>query len=236
MKESLVELAEQGYTLLPAAFGGDEIQTLIQELVRSFENENGPSLLKSRGRIYGSRNLMDTFRAVCEIPQRPVIREFLSSVMGPQTGLVRALYFDKPPDRSWSLPWHRDRTIAVKRNDLPSGKFRNPTVKAGIPHVEAPDSLLTEMLTIRVHLDPMTIENGPLSVIPGSHKNTESTAEPKMVLADAGDVFVMRPLLSHSSSNSREGTTLHRRVIHLELSPIDTLPDGFQWHHFRPIS
>jgi ectoine hydroxylase-related dioxygenase (phytanoyl-CoA dioxygenase family) len=151
--------------------------------------------------------------------------------------MVRALYFDKPPDRSWSLPWHRDRTIAVKRNDVLTDDFRKPTMKSGIPHVEAPESLLANMLTLRIHLDAMTAENGPLSVIPGSHiVQRESMRQPVQLNADAGDVLAMRPLLSHSSTASREGTTMHRRVIHLEFAPHAELPDGFEWHSFSPIA
>jgi ectoine hydroxylase-related dioxygenase (phytanoyl-CoA dioxygenase family) len=149
---------------------------------------------------------------------------------------VRALFFDKPPDCCWSLPWHKDRTIAVKNNDKPTSHFRRPTIKAGIPHVEAPESLLVRMLTLRVHLDAMAAENGPLSVIPGSHLVDQDTAVPPVELhADAGDVLAMRPLLSHSSSLPRDGTIMHRRVIHLELAPCAELPDEYEWHSFDMV-
>ena len=165
------------------------------------------------------------------------MQEFVAAVLGSNAGMVRALYFDKPPDRSWSLPWHRDRTIAVKRNDVLTDRFRKPTFKAGIPHVEAHESLLANMLTIRVHLDAMTAENGPLSVIPGSHFVEQKTArQPIELSADAGDVLAMRPLVSHSSSVSRDGTTMHRRVIHLELASHAELPDGYEWYSYSPIA
>src|SRR5699024_10016906 len=93
----------------------------------------------------------------------------LTAILGPNFGLVRVLFFDKPPERTWSLPWHKDLTIAVRRNDLPSKRFTKPTVKAGIPHVEAPLEILDRMLTARVHLDPATADNGALKVAPGSH-------------------------------------------------------------------
>jgi hypothetical protein len=31
------------------------------------------------------------------------------------------------------------------------------------------------------------------------------------------------------------GVTLRRRVIHLELAPRETLPDGYCWHSFDRI-
>ncbi|MCH5372813.1 MAG: phytanoyl-CoA dioxygenase family protein, partial [Planctomycetes bacterium] len=133
-------------------------------------------------------------------------------------------------------PWHKDRTVAVKENDLPCGCFCKPTQKAGIPHVEAPVWLLENMLTLRVHLDAMTEENGPLSVIPGSHRvDCESDHAPITLRAGVGDVLAMRPLLSHSSSNSRPGTSMHRRIIHLELAAGAELPDGYEWYSFVPL-
>lgn len=147
---------------------------------------------------------------------------------------MRGLYFDKPPAGSWSLPWHRDLTIAVRDNTLPSRAFRNPTRKAGVPHVEAPDEVLRQMLTLRIHLDDATPENGPLQVIPGSHTSRESPGEgpPVVVLAQAGDVLAMRPLLLHASGESKPGTMLHRRVIHLEFAAEERLPDGYAWRRF----
>jgi hypothetical protein len=46
----------------------------------------------------------------------------------------------------------------------------------------------------------------------------------------------MRPLLSHASGRSGEGTALHRRVLHLEFAADPVLPDGYQWHTFIPAA
>ena len=237
LSDSITEFMDAGYVLLRAVFGHDETEGLAGRLFTALRDRNEESVLRSRGRLYGSRNLIETFPEVCSIPRHPILQQFVTTTLGSSSGLVRALYFDKPPDRSWSLPWHRDRTIAVKCNDVLSDGFRKPTMKSGIPHVEAPDSLLANMLTLRVHLDAMTAENGPLSVIPGSHVvEQECTRQSVELNADAGDVLVMRPLLSHSSRASREGTTMHRRVVHLEFAPQVELPDGFEWHSFHPVA
>jgi hypothetical protein len=53
----------------------------------------------------------------------------------------------------------------------------SPTVKAGIPHLVAPQWLLERMLTIRVHLDEVTHENGPLVVQPGSHRGERADGQ-----------------------------------------------------------
>jgi ectoine hydroxylase-related dioxygenase (phytanoyl-CoA dioxygenase family) len=93
------------------------------------------------------------------------------------------------------------------------------------------------MLTMRLHLDPMTSENGPLSVVPGSHESdSPAPGTPVEIQADAGDVLFMRPLLTHASSQPKEGTNMHRRIIHFEFAASSQLADGFEWHDFRPIT
>jgi hypothetical protein len=59
---------------------------------------------------------------------------------------------------------------------------------------------------------------------------------PLRILAEAGDVFVMRPLLAHSSARSHPATRRHRRVLHLEFAGMWQLPGGHQWHGFYPIA
>ena len=226
-----------GYVLISEMFEPATLSALAEQLSITLHGRNESSVLRSRGQVYGSRNLLEAFPEVCSLVKSSSVRAFATEILGQSVGMVRVLYFDKPPDRSWSLPWHRDQTIAVKRNDLPSHQFRKPTVKAGVPHVEAPMSLLANMLTLRIHLDPMTKDNGPLSVVPGSHRVDDPAVGPPIELhAKVGDVLAMRPLLSHSSSMSRPGTTAHRRVIHFELAPCAELADGYEWHAFVPLA
>lgn len=230
------QLSRDGFTILAAVFDSEEVDSLASRLITTLEGLSDPAVLRSRGRTYGSRNLLEAVPEILNLLHRPLLSEFATDILGRDAGVVRALFFDKPPGRSWSLPWHRDLTIAVDNNERPSESFRNPTLKAGVPHVEAPAWLLNEMLTLRVHLDPMTTENGPLWVIPGSHVGNDSNPEHPMELsAAAGDVLAMRPLLSHSSTMSHPETTAHRRVIHIELAGTRVLPDGYKWHSFFPL-
>lgn len=230
------QLQHAGYALLRGVLDAQETESIAARLGAALKTDQ-PSVLRSRGQTYGSRDLLKLLPEVCDIPRRPVLKDFIAATLGPNAGLVRGLYFDKPPDRSWSLAWHKDWTIAVKENDKPSIHFCSPTRKSGIPHVEAPESLLRTMLTLRLHLDPMTPENGPLSVIPGSHNpENEAPADAVEIHTGAGDVFAMRPLLTHASSFSRAGTALHRRVVHLEFAPSAVLPDGYEWHTFLRVA
>src|SRR6185295_1284359 len=107
-------------------------------------------------------NLVQLWPGVAHAWMQPPLPTMLAETLGPEFGLVRVLYFDKPPEQTWALPWHKDLTIAVKDNRLPSALFSKPTRKAGVPHVVAPRSVLEAMLTARIHLDDVTEENGPL--------------------------------------------------------------------------
>jgi hypothetical protein len=190
----------------------------------------GDSVLTSRpGRAYGARNLLRLWPGAVDLLSTTPLAAVLQNLLGDTAGVVRGLYFDKPPGATWSLPWHRDMTIAVKRHGA-LGRFNKPTTKAGVPHMEAPVELLATMLTARIHLDAMTSENGPLQVVPGSHLLDAEPRPVETILCAAGDVLLMRPLISHASIQSAEGCTAHRRIVHLEMSPTRELPDGYEWH------
>ena len=109
--------------------------------------------------------------------------------------------------------------------------------------MEAPRELLESMLTIRVHLDAMGHENGPLYVRPGSHRfgklhedsNAIEASESKPIYCDKGSVMLMRPLLSHSSIGCLPNCNLHRRILHLELCSLEKLPWPFEWHTWQQL-
>jgi len=232
------EIARHGFALISGVFTRAECERYAADLHSALADctDQSTALRRANGALYGARNLLSVFPPAAELWRRPRLIELLRQVLGPQFGLVRGLYFDKPPESTWSLPWHQDLTIAVRDHSQPSERFRNRTVKAGVPHVEAPDELLRQMLTLRIHLDDATAENGPLQVLPGTHAGREAPARgaPVTIFATAGDVLAMRPLLSHASGVSQEGSQQHRRVIHLEFAGCRELPDRYEWQQFVP--
>ncbi len=237
MQAWLDQIRDQGFALIPLAIQPDLAESLATRLTNSLQSttEQG-SPLASRGTVYAARNPLEIIPDVARLWQESALGQVLVDILGPEFGLVRGLFFDKPPGRSWWLPWHKDLTIAVQNNQLPSELFTRPTLKAGVPHVIAPVALLENMLTIRLHLDDVTSENGPLRVIPGSHltgaRIVADDAEPVTIFATRGDALAMRPLICHSSGDSLTGTELHRRILHLEFAAYEQLPDGYEWFNF----
>ena len=232
-------IADQGYELMHGVYSSEECLQMLSELNRLFQQEEMVSIRSSRGTVFAARNVIKIVPEVHAWWQKPRLVERLTYVLGEHFGLVRGLYFDKPSHRSWSLPFHKDMTIAVKDNRLKSDEFSKPTTKAGVPHVEGSESVLANMLTLRIHLDAVTDFNGPLQVIPGSHLSGKSTAgysgQPDVITCEAGDVLAMRPLVSHASGHSDPAREMHRRILHLEFAAEEQLADGFQWQDFiRP--
>ena len=148
---------------------------------------------------------------------------------------VRAVLFDKSEATNWALGWHQDRTICVRaRIDTPG--FGPWTVKAGLHHVEPPFALLAEMVTLRVHLDPVGADNAPLLVAPGSHRaeRVPVDAIPLVVqkhgiaacLAAPGDVWLYATPILHASDAAVRPA--RRRVLQVDFSA-GSLPNGLEW-------
>jgi hypothetical protein len=159
-----------------------------------------------------------------------------ASLFGRDAKPVRALLLDKSADTNWSLDWHQDRTICVKRR-LDAPGFGPWTVKAGRHHVAPPLDLLSGMITLRVHLDDAGPDNGPLLIAPGSHRLgriSEGDIEEAVnrcgiyvCLAELGDVWAYSTPILHASKAARFPS--RRRVLQIDYAA-DELPFGLEWH------
>lgn len=230
------QLERDGYAWIRGAVAPDAVAGALAEWadVTRADPADSAVLTGASGPAYGARNLLDMWPRVVDLLRGAAVREALVAVLGPGAGVVRGLYFDKPPGHSWALPWHKDYSIAVRAH-RESHVFTKPTVKAGVPHVIAPQAVLDRMVTVRVHLDDMVPENGPLRVIPGSHRfYDQRNDEPREAVSlgcRAGDALLMRPLLTHASGHST-GAGRHRRIVHLECAADRALADGYEWMWF----
>src|SRR5262245_11354590 len=201
-------LARDGFAVLPCVFSPEQVERILAEWTAALEGTHDAAKIQSQsGVTYAARNVLRLWPAAADVWRRSPLPEVLAHVLGPDFGLVRTLFFDKPPRQTWALPWHKDLTIAVRDHSRRSPHFSRPTRKAGVPHVEAPPEVLENMLTARIHLDDMTEENGPLKVIPGSHRAGKAPSKgdvsPQAILGNRGDVLLLRPLVEHCSGLSQ---------------------------------
>ncbi|MCP3402530.1 phytanoyl-CoA dioxygenase family protein [Bradyrhizobium sp. CCGB20] len=158
-----------------------------------------------------------------------------ASVLGEACRPVRAILFDKTAATNWALGWHQDRTIAVKTRVSVDG-FETWSVKSGMQHVEPPFGLLSGMVTLRVHIDPVPASNAPLLIAPGSHKlgriakddvkDVVQRCGTVACLAEAGDIWLYATPILHASDAAT--SPMHRRVLQVDFS-VGELPGGLEW-------
>lgn len=169
----------------------------------------GEAVSNSSG-VYALRNLIDVVPEVVELIRSSEVARLVTSILGP--------------------------TAFAARHAMEG--FNGWTHKAGVHCVQPPAEIMSRILTVRLHLDDCTAENGALKVLPGTHRSErlttdrieQFTAGVAEVVCEvpAGGAILMNPLLLHSSSPmNRSG---HRRVIHLEFAA-DELPAPLEWRY-----
>jgi hypothetical protein len=231
--DPVAHLLTRGYAHLPAVFTDDQTSWMIAELARACAAPQA-AVRAGETEVYAARDLLRVCPAVLTWWRNPTLTDFVREILGERAGLVRGLLFDKPPSQSWAVPWHKDRSIVIRPPTTLSPRYSPPRRKADLWHCEPPVEVLERMLSLRIHLDPSTAENGPLSVVTGSHR-PGPPGEVVELLAARGDVWAMRPLIDHASPRSLSGCVAHRRVIHLEFAAEPTLPDDYLWQEFHPV-
>ncbi len=216
-------MALHGFQIHPGVFAEDEIFLLRQEVDRVAAFAGSACV----------RHLRDHSSMFRDLARSSKILSLLSnSDLQP----VRSILFDKTPSENWPVAWHQDLTICTKEQADCYG-YGPWSVKDGVHHVQPPISLLEQMVTVRIHLDPTDSDNGALRVTPGSHRHgrlsTSSIAE--LTASDAhtceclpGDVLLMSPLILHSSKRSTRPD--RRRILHFEYAPPDALDSRLTWH------
>jgi hypothetical protein len=227
-------IEQDGFAMVPAGIPATD----LDDLTLAIEQLGADVDLGVRG---GVRDAFRLVPAVKALAVSAPMWALASDALGPRCAAVRAIIFDKTPDANWKVSWHQDLTIAVRHHaDVPG--FGPWSTKAGIVHVQPPVAVLEQMITLRLHLDPCGPGNGPVRVLPGSHRVGRLSgvdidawrAQRKAhdCVAERGELLVMRPLLLHASSPA--ASAQHRRVVHIEYAGMD-LPDGLQWHEaWRP--
>jgi ectoine hydroxylase-related dioxygenase (phytanoyl-CoA dioxygenase family) len=213
-----LDLETAGYAVVDPALKSEAVDQLVNELARL------DPVLRTSGRG-GLRNVLRLAPSVLRVMQHPAISEIVHSTLGAGAFLVKGILFDKHPGSNWNVPWHQDLTVAV-RAQTPAAGFGPWSVKAGVIHVQPPVPILERMLAVRLHLDDCGDDDGPLRVLPGSHRHGEIAGHslraareryPEVTCTvSRGGILAMRPLLMHASS--RAATATRRRVLHLEFA------------------
>lgn len=206
-------------------------QPTVDRLVAELSGLTDPEV--ARG---GIRNLLEISAAVRDLATSAAVRQVAEAVLGPRCFAVRGILFDKTAAANWKVVWHQDLTIAVRARVITAG-FGPWSEKAGVVHVQPPIEVLERMLSVRVHLDDCGPDNGPVRVLPRSHRVGGLSAsaieawrggsESVECAADRGAILAFRPLILHASSQAT--VPGHRRVVHIDFAA-EELPEPLAWY------
>jgi ectoine hydroxylase-related dioxygenase (phytanoyl-CoA dioxygenase family) len=223
--------ARDGYVVVADALDTPTVEALLAAIT--------PVAYASAGTRGGVRHLLRDVPAVRALAGSVPVRRVAEAALGPGAFAVRGILFDKTPGANWKVVWHQDLTVAVRERREVAG-FGPWSEKDGVPHVQPPATLLERMVAVRVHLDDCTTTNGPVRVIPGSHRAGRLSAAdvdrwramgPEVVCTvPRGGILAFHSLLLHASSPALEPA--HRRVVHLEYVAAEwaELPGGLAWY------
>jgi ectoine hydroxylase-related dioxygenase (phytanoyl-CoA dioxygenase family) len=208
------EIEARGYTILPEVLPQKQADHLLEEILES-------SPRRSRAGVRHALQLP----VVATLARERCLIDIARAALGPEALPFRATLFDKSPQTNWLVVWHQDTALPLKSR-LNLAGWGPWSLKEGIHYAHAPASSLSQVLALRVHLDDSTEMNGPLRVLPGTHRSgvlDDNSIHDLSVKIDAvncvackGDVVAMRPLLIHASSKT--ATAMPRRVLHIEYA------------------
>lgn len=224
-------IANDGFAIVPDVLPASD----VNELTAAIDAIPSGEAVRQKRSVYGVRNLLEISPAVCGLATRPEVWRFVTPVLGEAAFACRAIFFNKTPDANWVLGWHQDSVISVAEKIETPG-FLAWGQKAGVWQVQPPPEILANRLALRIQLDDCGPDNGPLRVLPGSHRHgwveddlarwkEESTQV--VCTVPLGGIVAMSPMILHASSKAIRPS--NRRVIHIEFA-CQELPNGLQWN------
>lgn len=215
---------EAGYSIYERVFEPTEMNIALDELSTA-------NLCRTKA---GARHVLKV-PVVRALATDPRLLNIAAEFVGPTAVPFRATLFDKSSTSNWLVVWHQDTALPLRRRTRADG-WGPWSTKAGVLYAHAPACALEQVMALRVHLDDSTPTNGPLRVLPGTHRRgvlTDDQIENVVreigavdCVVSSGGVVAMRPLTVHASSKSADGSP--RRVLHFEYAASLNLGPGIE--------
>jgi len=202
-------LLNKAFALYEDVLSHEECDSLLESL-------SSPTVKRGRA---GARHLL-AVPQVASLAGHPRLLDIAQQALCSQAFPFRVTLFEKSGRANWLVVWHQDTALPLK-NKFDAHDWGPWSEKEGIAYAHAPAWALSQVVALRIHLDPSTNENGPLRVVPHSHTLgvltddaiAETVKKHGFIECNIGKggVLVMRPLLIHSSSKTRANAS--RRVL-----------------------
>jgi hypothetical protein len=215
---------DQGYSIIEGVFARTDMERVLEGL-------SSAALARTKA---GARHVLGV-PVVRDLAADPWMLTIATEFVGRGAVPFRATLFDKSPSANWLVVWHQDTALPLRERfeDTTWGPWSS---KAGILYAHAPSWALEQVVALRVSLDDSSSTNGPLRVLPHTHRSGVLTdvaiellvrnATPMDCVARAGGVVAIRPLTVHASSKSVDDQP--RRVLHVEYAATMNLGAGIR--------
>jgi ectoine hydroxylase-related dioxygenase (phytanoyl-CoA dioxygenase family) len=206
--EEIERFARDGYLVREGTFQGpdvEEMRAALDEVVES-EPDDSPTDVTSTSRRYGGRyvsQLMEKHRTFLELVRCQPIVSVVRAVLGPQVQIrgvsARITYPDEPNQETH---WHFHQRL--------------------VPEPLPPFFSLPQTLEALIYLDDVGEANGPLCVVPGSHRwierelpreDYEDKPGQQLLPLPAGSCVMVHGSLWHRALPTRPDGTVRRLLI-----------------------
>ncbi|MFT3947356.1 MAG: phytanoyl-CoA dioxygenase family protein [Agriterribacter sp.] len=230
MEKHKFAVSENGFTTITCVYTKEEVQYILSVIDKA--DKSNETFRKSND-VFAIRQFLKEIPDVIQLIFNDKLKHIITALFGNNYFAVKSIYFDKPENSNWYVPYHQDLTISVDKK-ISLEHFVPWTIKYNQFAVQPPLEYLENIFTIRIHLDDTDENNGALKVIPKSHLKglyrleTINWSKEKEAICNVpeGGIMVMKPLLLHSSG--RTINKQRRRVIHIEFADKE-LPETLQW-------
>jgi hypothetical protein len=150
--------SDRGFVVVPGVLADFEVAAVIEQLATA-------PLSRSRA---GARHLLKV-PAVAALARHPRLLELAARALQRKPVPFGATLFDKSSQANWLVVWHQDTALPLReRRDAPGwGPW---STKNDVAYAHAPAEALSGVVALRVHLDDSQPDNGPLRVLPGTHR------------------------------------------------------------------
>ena len=231
------EFSEKGFHVINEIYSKEEVNS-ITEFIDNLDTSN--PIFRKTDDLFAIRQFVKEFPKIKELIFNENLLNIIEKVGGNDYFITKSIFFDKPETSNWFVSYHQDLTISVDKKESIEG-FGPWTTKHNQYAVQPPTEILENIFTIRIHLDDTDENNGALKVIDKSHLkeiyrpetiNWETETE-SVCNVKSGGIMLMKPLLLHSSSRTKNNK--RRRVIHIEFSNKE-LSNLLNWSEYSSLN